>query len=346
MRPRWRLAAGVMVTMVLVVAACGDDDDDDAGGTPAGTGDPAASTTTTEAETEFEDVVLADGRLTIPGQNIGDVDLTALPVGDDHVVTDAPAAGDLFLCDTFPSDGGGTDVQGPWFNGDGTFDLTAKLFVLGEVPWDEARFETAVEGDTRSLVGNNLPVDHTTGEFPIAEGDPAREFDANPSEIVANEYDLSVPANPTENAEPQCVGGEAGFLLSGVILNSPVDARRRDAVAWEAQDHCHGHPNQAGYHYHSISPCVSDEGTGHSELVGYAFDGFGIFGHRGEGGEVLTNEDLDECHGHTHEIEWDGETVEMYHYHATWEFPYAVGCFRGTNQQQGPPFANAGPPPA
>ena len=81
---------------------------------------------------------------------------------------------------------------------------------------------------------------------------------------------------------------------------------------------------------------MPDEGTGHSPLVGYALDGFGIYGHRGEDGEVVTNEDLDECHGHTHEIEWDGQTVEMYHYHATWEFPYVVGCFHGTNAFQGP----------
>jgi len=29
-------------------------------------------------------------------------------------------------------------------------------------------------------------------------------------------------------------------------------------------------------------------------------------------------------------IDWDGQQVEMYHYHATHEFPYTVGCFKGT----------------
>ncbi|MFN8426725.1 MAG: hypothetical protein U0X87_10785 [Anaerolineales bacterium] len=36
--------------------------------------------------------------------------------------------------------------------------------------------------------------------------------------------------------------------------------------------------------------------------MGYAFDGFGIFGYYGEDGSELTNADLDECHGHTHVI--------------------------------------------
>ena len=341
---------GFLVVLVLLgggLAACSDDDGGEAAATSeaegASTTDGGAATTVTT--TGGEDVVLADGRTTIPAQNVGDVDLTRLPVGDD-LIADAPTPGELYLCEGFGDpNAGGAQAQGPWFNGDGTFDLTAKAFVKGEVGWDEATFTTEVQGEERRLAGNNLPVDHTTGEFPVAADDPAAEFDQNPSSIVANEYDITVPADPTEAAEPTCVGGEVGFLLSGVILNSPVDARAFDAVAWESQDHCVGHPNVVGYHYHSISPCVPDEGTGHSDLVGYAFDGFGIYGHRGEGGEVVTNEDLDECHGHTHEVEWDGETVERYHYHATWEFPYAVGCFMGTNGQQGPPFTDVGPPP-
>ena len=51
---------------------------------------------------------------------------------------------------------------------------------------------------------------------------------------------------------------------------------------------------------------------------------------------VLTNADLDECHGHTHTITWDGKAVVMYHYHATREFPYTVGCFRGASPARTP----------
>jgi hypothetical protein len=97
------------------------------------------------------------------------------------------------------------------------------------------------------------------------------------------------------------------------------------------QDNCDGHPQVSGfYHYHSLSDCIEDTASGHSALVGYAFDGFGIYGYYGEDGEELTNADLDECHGHTHMIEWNGQMVEMYHYHATHQFPYVVGCFHGT----------------
>jgi hypothetical protein len=45
---------------------------------------------------------------------------------------------------------------------------------------------------------------------------------------------------------------------------------------------------------------------------------------------MVVNDDLDECHGHTHDIEWDGEIRDMYHYHVNNEYPYSIGCFRGT----------------
>jgi hypothetical protein len=85
------------------------------------------------------------------------------------------------------------------------------------------------------------------------------------------------------------------------------------------------------YHYHNLSACLKDEvlPNGHSALLGYALDGFGIYGRHGENGKVLTSADLDVCHGHTHMIEWDGKQVEMYHYHATFDFPYTIGCMRG-----------------
>jgi hypothetical protein len=82
-----------------------------------------------------------------------------------------------------------------------------------------------------------------------------------------------------------------------------------------------------------LTSCQKDEGKSHSLLLGYAFDGFGIFGKRGEAGKLLKNSDLDACHGHSHVIDWDGKKVVMYHYHATWEYPCTLACFKGTPQR-------------
>jgi len=99
------------------------------------------------------------------------------------------------------------------------------------------------------------------------------------------------------------------------------------------QDECDGHPNPSGYHYHAASDCVLadlDSGTGQSKLIGYALDGFGIYGPRDENGNELTSEDLDECHGITSRVKFNGKWQTIYHYVATVDYPYTVGCYRGT----------------
>jgi YHYH protein len=84
------------------------------------------------------------------------------------------------------------------------------------------------------------------------------------------------------------------------------------------------------YHYHNVPNCLRDKATGSSTVVGYAYDGFPIVVERDAAGELPTNADLDECHGRTSPVLLDGEVVETYHYSATLEFPYFIGCFMGT----------------
>jgi hypothetical protein len=88
------------------------------------------------------------------------------------------------------------------------------------------------------------------------------------------------------------------------------------------------------YHYHFPAQDLQDHihphEQGHSALMGYMLDGFGIYGPYGENGELLKSADLDECHGHTHPVLWDGQMINLYHYHWTYDFPYNIGCYRGT----------------
>jgi hypothetical protein len=287
-------------------------------------------------------------------QIIGDpLDITNLPIGD-YKVSDSPQVGYVYRCGGAQTDAGagGAQVEGPWIRDDGMFDLTAKAIVDGDVMWDQATFMIILEGENRLLTGNNLPTTHGTGVYPVSAADDAYQYDRNPNSIAAQTLTVTLPTNPTVNAEAGCLTpGAIGVMTTGVIIFDALDALVRDAVAHETQDACGGHPQMSGaYHYHNLSDCIEDEGTGHSVLVGYAMDGFGIYGVRGEDGQPLTNADLDECHGHTHVIEWDGQMVEMYHYHATYEYPYTIGCFRGTSAGVGvggePPPSEQGGQPA
>jgi hypothetical protein len=265
--------------------------------------------------------------------------LAALPLDDNHYTAAGPKRGWVFSCQASFS-GGGSQVNGPWINAAaGTWNMLTKLAVEGAVRWPST-FSTTVKGSQRSLNGDGLP-SHTTGSYPIAQTDPAYQYDRNPNAIAAQSVDAAVPANPKAAAAPSCLNmGAIGVMLTGAQLYNALDGGGRDAAAHEVLDACNGHPDQSGtYHYHSASACMSDPGSGHSTLLGYAADGFGIYGLRGPSGKVLTDADLDVCHGHTHAVLWNGKTVVTYHYHLTYEYPYSLGCYKGTPAalQPGPP---------
>ena len=255
-------------------------------------------------------------------------DQTTLPIGDGKVGSSAKV-GWVYSCQTRFPPAGGAFKDGPWIKLDGTFDLSAKAIVDGNVTWTSSQTIT-LEGATKTVTGNGLPK-HTTGTYPISSSDDAYRYDRNPNPIKTQTIKYILPINPAVAATPTCLGlGPIGIALTGAVFFNAFDANGKDAVAHELQDVCQGHPERSGqYHYHSLTNCLSDPGTGHSSLQGYVRDGFGIYGLRGEAGEILTNADLDECHGHTHQIVWNGKTLSLYHYHATHEYPYTVGCYRG-----------------
>jgi hypothetical protein len=245
----------------------------------------------------------------------------------DGKVSSTPQVGYLMSCtQDFRQ---GAAHGGPWIHGD-QWDPSEKPHVQGSVDWPTHQISITIEGGERVISANNLP-DHVTGTFPISPTDPAYQYDRNPNAIQPQNILLKLPLNPQPAAEPSCVPmGMIGFSVDGVAIYNAVDASGRDAAAHEIQDRCDGHPQRSGqYHYHSPSPCMPNEMT--AGLVGYALDGFGIYGMRDPAtGKIMHDGDLDACHGITSPVMWDGKRIDMYHYALTPEYPYSVGCYRGT----------------
>jgi hypothetical protein len=280
------------------------------------------------------------------------IDPSKLPLRTGSFVTDCacqsappcsstPQKGTVFVCDphAYEQDGGPGGSGGPWVDEDaGTFDMAHKPFWNGDVLWPTAQFSITPSGDQRVVSGNGLPVCEQTGVYPVPSSDPSFKYDSNPNAISAQTISFSIPANPTVQSTPTCVYKEIGITLDGIQLHNPLDSHGRDEIAYQIQDVCSGDPQPGGgYHRHvpgECTPHVHDN----LALVGYALDGFGIFSPYDASGNELTSADLDECHGTTSAIPWDGQTVTMYHYVMTRDFPYTVACFRGQ------PTRNAFPP--
>lgn len=252
-----------------------------------------------------------------------------LPVGDYKYSTSSPKKGQIYLCHAPRSGEGGAGTRGPWFiNNNTEYDITKKPAVSGSIKWD-GNYTMSITNGKRIITTNDVPDTHTTGTFPIQSSDSAYLYDRNPNSIKLQTLTYSLPSSPTQLATPGCIGGEVGIMTTGVALFDAFDAGGRDAGAWEVQDSCAGHPQEDGeYHYHTLSSCITDVSS--KTVIGYALDGYPITGPTVMSGNIITTDDLDECHGMTSQIVLDGKTVDTYHYVMTQDFPYSVSCFRGS----------------
>jgi hypothetical protein len=253
-------------------------------------------------------------------------------VGDGRYNADKAVKRFIYTCSYYTknlvasSGQGGAGTRGPWFvNNNTEYDYSKKTHVAGNIMW-QASFTNTVKDGFRTITTNDLPA-HPTGIFPIATNDPAYSYDRNPNTIAAQSLTYALTATPSYGSA-NCMGGEVGVMLNGVALFNGFDAGGRDAGAWEVQDGCDGHPQAEGeYHYHTLSSCIKD--TSVSTVIGFALDGFPITGPKVGANNILTTDDLDECHGLTSQINLDGKLTTSYHYVMTQDFPYSVSCFRG-----------------
>ena len=257
----------------------------------------------------------------------------AIPLGDGNIST-TPKTDNLYSCQTtFPPRG--PSHGGPWIDKEaGTWDSLAKVSVDGKQKWPQATYLEKTRNSKRIITSNDLPIAKYTGTFPIDPDDDAYQYDRNPNAISVKTVRLKLDKTPQKASSASCVQmGAIGVLKNGVLLDNALDGIGEDAAAHEAQDACDAHPDGTqAYHFHAMPDCLLSAVPGRrgSTLVGYALDGYGIYVERDKRGNLPANADLDRCHGRSSTVTWNGEKQKIYHYSATLEYPYTVGCYRGT----------------
>ena len=232
--------------------------------------------------------------------------------------------------------------------------------------------EITVDGLYRYIRSNGIP-NHVTGQFPNRN---------NPHAIAAQNHVYRVPLNPQVAAQPTPLGlSPFGIALNGVPFdpgaaeywrNDPNSGWRYEALSGAVSlglDAANAHVQPSGaYHYHGLpAPLVAGQSAhAHSDLIGYAADGFPIYALYGyvdpqapasgvarlrssyrlksgtrpdgpggayDGSFVQDYEyvagfgDLDECNGRrTVTPDYPGGT---YAYYLTDDFPVIPRCLRG-----------------
>jgi len=228
-------------------------------------------------------------------------------------------------------------------------------------------FSITEDSNYRYFKGNGIP-NTPMGIFPVQVGTRAYPWYAalpggdNPktgepysssAAIGVSPYilDLKITKQPKYNETPQPIN----YLILGVTFTGTVwhaevanDASNNwyNPISVLPMDECFGHPYTEQYHLHAYSwKCLVNEAEKHDEqylkhgpephykgspLLGYALDGFGIYGPNDKNGNYIGNDQLDECHGLISEVMWEGKLTNIYHYVLNYEYPYSIGAFRGT----------------
>lgn len=255
-------------------------------------------------------------------------DCTVLRLGDDYLTTSSPSKGYLYSCsEKNPNAPGSREGKITWIDFPAkTWNFLKKLWLPGGAfTTEHGIYMENLSEDNRNIEVNNLPLDGNIGDWPMTNYPHLTSIDGNPGVPAPRKLSFSYPMNPEIATSPACLPlGAIGVTKNGIIIFNAADGRGEDAVAREIVDEFGGHPAMSDYHYHFIPERLDHKSLedGHSGIVGYINDGFAIYGYKGEGGLEMSNYDLDACHGHAH-----GKLG--YHYHATIEYPYTVGCYMG-----------------
>ena len=205
--------------------------------------------------------------------------------------------------------------------------------VVAKDVWVPDNVALEIRGSSLVIHSKGIP-NHPTGKYPqLGRG-------GNPNYITEQNETYYIPLNPRinpnhfvttkDNSNHALNMGPIGIALNGVVFFNPFDAGSMDATS--LMDSCCGHPNQDGlYHYHKYPVCInspwSDEGNAHSPLIGFAFDGFPIYGPY-ESANVMAKDVGGKDALNAFNIHYDPE--RGWHYHVTpGKFPYIIGGYWG-----------------
>jgi hypothetical protein len=156
-------------------------------------------------------------------------------------------------------------------------------------------------------------------------------FKKNPNSIEAQTLTFKIPINPKEaTTHSPTPLGPIGISLNGVpFYNQYAGPNQPLTTEIVSFDQYWGHPQQSGqYHYHVEPLYLTTVKATKSSLLGFLLDGFPVYGPE-ENGVMVTNDMLDEYHGHFSAT--SDYPNGIYHYHITSTDPYINGsAFYGT----------------
>jgi hypothetical protein len=159
----------------------------------------------------------------------------------------------------------------------------------------------------------------------------------NEQTAVPAVYSAPISLTPELQDTPQTRDAALGVAVNGVPIYdytgggemSEADLHhhqtRHDTILTKQLDTCGGHAGRGDdYHYHTKPNCMIDTmaNPGDDAILGWAFDGFPIYGDNNPDGSSIEASALDVCNGQS-------DDTFGYRYHTSEEAPYIIQCLMG-----------------
>ncbi len=154
---------------------------------------------------------------------------------------------------------------------------------------------------------------------------------------VPAQYSAPIRLTPQLGSTPQTRDAALGVAVNGTPIYdytaggemSQEDLHhhqaKHDTLQSKQLDRCGGHAGRGDdYHYHVQPTCMIEQMQNKSDdaIIGWAFDGFPIYGPNNPDGTSIDDAALDVCNGQT-------DPVYGYRYHTSPDSPYIIQCLMG-----------------
>jgi hypothetical protein len=164
----------------------------------------------------------------------------------------------------------------------------------------------------------------------------------------AQTYKFTIPSTPKYSKTVTNTSlGSIGVMISGAVIYNPFEGDNKtvamannftitdsNGITASFVDKCAGHPipDMGAYHYHGLSTCVTtkvDKIGKPSHVIGFALDGFPIYGDRDIKGKQLTAKNLDQCNGIYSATPEFPKGIYHYVLLGTSDVRSSIACFHG-----------------
>ncbi|MBU0800101.1 MAG: YHYH protein [Alphaproteobacteria bacterium] len=155
--------------------------------------------------------------------------------------------------------------------------------------------------------------------------------------VPAKEYAAPVRLSPRLTNTPVTRDSSLGVAVNGVPIFDYTGGgemsieelyhhqTQHDTILTQQLDECGGHAGRGDdYHYHKSPNCMIEQmkNAGDNAIIGWAFDGFPIYGDKNPDGSEIPEGVLDVCNGQPDE-------TYGYRYHTSKGAPYIIQCLMG-----------------